>query len=845
MNKRRSTPCQHSNTRLSFDRYGFAAIICALFISGCSGSSSGTGVSQAQDGTTGVNANETSSATSGTTVSEGIATTGQSASDDDASSVSTGGTNDTSGTTTSSTNGPVGESTNASTDESAGSGAESTAGVSDPVASVPAIPESSLVNFTITVPVYVSNALQVRLVWGDVDTTAMWVVDEIWATSVELPTNTENLLAVTFSDDNGAITLGSFEQPFATSANTSEFQIAADQFDTDRWDNDGDGVSNLGESIAGTNPLAIDPPQPVVAELRVNPDKTFQISWQASTDAEFYRVLENPDGVSGFNQISEDLAATTLSYDHRVALYQRVNARYIVQACSESVCVDSNSEFVTGSLESAINYFKASNTHRTSFFGSAVALSDNGNTLAIGASFERSVASGINGNQNDASASASGAVYLFERANERWQQQAYIKASNTAGGDLFGTSLSLSANGDTLAVGAYLEDSAATGINGNQGDNAADGAGAVYVFTRSNENWQQQAYVKPGNTDFVFQTLFGFDVSLSADGNTLAVGAFGDSNGAKGINPMLSDISIQNAGAAYVFVRNSGGNWQQQAYIKASNSDWGDNFGRSVSLSADGNLLAVGARNEQSSATGVNGSQADNSIAGGAGAVYVYTRSEDIWQLQTYLKASNPGEGDNFGWSVSLSKDGSTLAVGATAESSAATGIGGDQIDDTAASAGAVYVFVSNNTSWEQQAYIKAGNAEAGDRFGSTLSLSADGNTLAVGSQLEASAATGINSNQFDNSAQRAGAAYVFSRNVSDNISGNEGAWQQQAYLKASNTEGGVGFGNGDGFSSSLALSADGNTLAVGAQDEDGAAIGINGDQNSNAAHRAGAVYLY
>jgi len=112
------------------------------------------------------------------------------------------------------------------------------------------------VNFDITVPVIFSDALQVRLVWGDVDTTAMWNNSQFWTASVDFPVNTENTLVVTFSDGNGAITLGSFERTFTTSANQPEsLQIAADEFDTDRWDSDGDGVNNLKEAVAGTNPL--------------------------------------------------------------------------------------------------------------------------------------------------------------------------------------------------------------------------------------------------------------------------------------------------------------------------------------------------------------------------------------------------------------------------------------------------------------------------------------------------------------------------------------------------------------------------------------------------------------
>ncbi len=401
-------------------------------------------------------------------------------------------------------------------------------------------------------------------------------------------------------------------------------------------------------------------------------------------------------------------------------------------------------------------YIKASNTGVNDAFGFSVALSSDGSTLAVGAAFESSAATGINGNQADNSASNSSAVYVFTRSGTTWSQQAYVKASNTDTFDEFGFRVALSANGSTLAVGAIDESSSATGINGNQADNSASNSGAVYVFTRSGTTWSQQAYVKASNTDV--NDEFGFSMALSGDGSTLAVGALLESSAAIGINGNQADNSALGTGAVYVFTR-SGTTWSQQAYIKASNTGRGDEFGSSVALSGDGSTLAVGAFAESSAATGINGNQADNS-ASVAGAVYVFTRSGTTWRQQAYVKASNTGANDTFGRSITLAPNGSMLAVGAGGESSAATGIGGDQTDDSALSAGAVYVFTLSGTTWSQQSYIKASNTGAGDNFGSSVSLADDG-TLAVGASLEDSAATGVGGNQTDNSASAAGAVYV------------------------------------------------------------------------------------
>jgi len=263
----------------------------------------------------------------------------------------------------------------------------------------------------------------------------------------------------------------------------------------------------------------------------------------------------------------------------------------------------------------------------------------------------------------------------------RVSQNAYLKSSNTDTNDQFSYSISLS--GDTLAVGAGYEASNATGVNGNQADNSASNSGAVYVFTRTGSTWSQQAYIKASNAEAYDQ--FGFSVTLSGD--TLAVGAVNESSSATGVNGNQTDNSASNSGAVYVFTR-TGSTWSQQAYIKSSNTGTSDLFGWSVALSGD--ALAVGAAGEDSNATGVNGNQADNS-ASNSGAVYVFMRTGSTWSQQAYIKASNTEAYDQFGVSVALSGD--TLVVGAVNESSSATGVNGNQADSSASDSGAVYVF--------------------------------------------------------------------------------------------------------------------------------------------------------
>ncbi|HEU0011074.1 MAG TPA: FG-GAP repeat protein, partial [Verrucomicrobiae bacterium] len=185
------------------------------------------------------------------------------------------------------------------------------------------------------------------------------------------------------------------------------------------------------------------------------------------------------------------------------------------------------------------------------------------------------------------------------------------------------------------------------------------------------------------------------------------------------------------------------------------NTGASDFFGISVGVSAD--TAVVGAHREASSATGVNGNQSDDSSLN-AGAAYVFERTGTNWSQQAYLKASNTGANDEFGWSVAVHGD--TAIVGARMEDSNTTGLNGDESNNDATNSGAAYVFVRAGTNWNQQAYLKASNTGAVDFFGGSVAVFGD--TVVVGAQVEDSNATGVNGDQTNYSAPDSGAAYVF-----------------------------------------------------------------------------------
>lgn len=291
----------------------------------------------------------------------------------------------------------------------------------------------------------------------------------------------------------------------------------------------------------------------------------------------------------------------------------------------------------------------------------------------------------MNGNQADTSAPESGAAYVFRRTGTTWAQEAYLKPSNTRSLARFGNSIAI--DGDTVAVGSLLESSNATGVNGNQNDASAPGTGSAYVFTRTAGAWSQQAYLKAINTSTSSNVTGGFSIALALSGDNLAVGGYVEASAATGTNGNPGDTTALNAGAVYIYHR-AAGTWSHEAYLKPPNTRSLALFG--YSLAMEGDMLVVGSCNESSNATGIDGTLSDTS-APMAGAAYLFARDGGLWTKNAYLKASNTRPEALFGYAVGVSGD--RIAVGSRIESSAATGVGGNQASTGAAHAGAVYVF--------------------------------------------------------------------------------------------------------------------------------------------------------
>jgi hypothetical protein len=312
-----------------------------------------------------------------------------------------------------------------------------------------------------------------------------------------------------------------------------------------------------------------------------------------------------------------------------------------------------------------------------------------------------------------------------------WNEIQKLIPSDGAMEDLFGWSVSVS--GDTALIGSHWDD-----------DNG-DSSGSAYIFTRSGMTWIQQQKL----TALDGEAGDRFGVSVSLDGDTALIGAYhNDDNG-------------DGSGSAYVFTRN-GISWTQQAKLNASDAEYGQFFGISVSL--DGDTALIGAYHDDD-----NGDR--------SGSAYVFTRNGTTWTQQQKLTASDGVVDDRFGVSVSL--DGDTALIGAHWD------------DDNGADSGSAYVFTRSDTTWALQQKLIALDGEAGDHFG--LSVSLDGDNALIGAH------------DNENNGIKSGSAYVFTRNGI--------TWTQQQKLTALDGETGDQFG--------YSVSVDGHTALIGAYHND------------------------
>ena len=327
-------------------------------------------------------------------------------------------------------------------------------------------------------------------------------------------------------------------------------------------------------------------------------------------------------------------------------------------------------------------------------FGSSVSISADGCTFVVGAT------------RNDDNAGHV-RVYKYNSTLVRYLQVG-LDIDSEAAGDWFGNSVSISADGTTFVAGAIY----------NDGNGSNSGHVRVYKYNSTINRYVQFGMDIDGEATY---DLFGSSVSISADGTTFVVGAVGNDDNVENMGGGFpnDDIVINDdrgydnfdSGHVRVYKYNCTARRYIQLGLDIDGEAKGDNFGGSVSISADGSTFVVGAQYNDG-----------NGIYSGHVRAYEYNSTIKSYS-QVGVDINGEAAYDNLGYSVALSADGTTFAVGAFQNDN---GSGGDS--------GHVRVYKYNSTI---KRYTQIGSdidgGAAGDWLGFSVSISADGTIFAVG----------------------------------------------------------------------------------------------------------------
>jgi hypothetical protein len=540
--------------------------------------------------------------------------------------------------------------------------------------------------------------------------------------------------------------------------------------------------------------------------------KTIKLSWPEVAGATHYEVYENVQSADASAPEQEVLLGTvnTAQFERFAAIFKSLGSRYSVRSCDGLRCsVGSVATAVDQHLPQlsvdGVGYIKPAARPAHLGFGRSMALSADGNTMAVGSYGGRAF-----------SPPSGGSVIIFERNPETnaWSQSPDVLFLEGVPNMInFGSSVALSADGNTLVVGADEHDS--------------KGAAFVYERNANSRNWVRYDLISDASEG----EYYGRVVEISADGKTVAVTAAWDLGTSVGVGTEPSyDTTVSgggDAGAVYLFTRDAEG-WTKQAYFKAHVVTTTADFGVSMSLSSDGNLLVVGAPNVKAGSNVV-----------GYGVVYVFARTGNEWRTQQTLHV-NQRTVVNFGKSLSLAPDGKTMAVGDYLDYSPVAGTNAVVSNPTTLFSGAVHLFKYNagTASWIHTDTIKPTHALVNFvLFGRRVALAEgpDGTTLAVTASVDPAGTVGLSKQQPGPGTLSAGsgAVYVYLRPK------NSTRWELKSFVKSPRPAVGQGFG------ATVALSANGDTLATSSFYENSASTGINQFVPGALLSEAGAVYLY
>ncbi len=543
-----------------------------------------------------------------------------------------------------------------------------------------------------------------------------------------------------------------------------------------------------------TESLVKGAPTAPVLKIRFTP-KQLIFSWDKVADASHYRLLEDDGSGNGFRPLGGEIISTSYRREIHFRPQGWRKNRYLLEACNSYDCSSSKELFIGDQIQPIIGRVESPTPDLSDYFGIVVALSADGSTLAVSAPGE----DGKGEEPADNSLREAGAVYIFnyDPNQGKWIFQSYLKAAPATESGRFGSALALSSDGNLLAVGASLE----------------AGGGAVYLFTRTGKEgeWARQAILKPAPVDG--ERRFGFSLALSNDASTLVVGAPTEQSASAG-----NETELLGAGAIYLYAR-EGNEWHLRSRLEPNKPVTMARFGQAVAIDQTGTQVAVGA--ETWSATPEQEGE-------GEGAVFLFALDQagKSWSQQALIQPELLHKGSRFGESVVISRDGNTLAVGASRES------GGEGIPH----AGAVYLFRKLEGRWRQQHRIQAHNRGAHDEFGTALAFNQDASLLAVGAPFEDSSTLGVNEAQRDETSSNSGAVYLYALTPEK--------WRQLAYIKPTTDR--VEERSYGEFGTTISLSNDSTILAVGAPHLASRLL-LTGEilETLNAPSGTGLLYLY
>ena len=542
------------------------------------------------------------------------------------------------------------------------------------------------------------------------------------------------------NDDNrnnssGAIYV--YKKPQSGWAGTLHEKTKLKSFDADRFDYFGSGIAISGDTVvvgaSGDNETVdnsgaayffthalvqntVENKKDILKIEAVDAnDDDFTFSLDGGADEAFFKIDAN-SGLLSFKTVKDfenpQDADRDNIYEANIRLTDEFGETNFYHAFIKVSDVAYEGKSLKASQLKMMSKLKSSSPKESAWFGNSVSV--DGDTAVIGEVGRNS---------------GTGRAYVYEynATSHLFEQVAILRASDGEAGDKFGISVSIS--GDTIVVGAFLDD-----------DTNTD-SGAAYIYEKPLNGWentaQENAKLKAHDADQ--DDEFGTSVSISGD--TIVVGAPED------------DETNSRSGAAYIYEKPLNG-WvntaQENAKLKAHDTHTYDAFGYSVAIS--GNTVVVGA-------------DRDDDINTNSGAAYIYEKPLNGWtntaQENAKLKAHDAGENDHFGKSIAISGD--TVIVGASWD------------DNTNNNDGSAYIYEKPQSGWtgilQENAKLQASDANRGAYFGTSVAISSD--TVVVGA---------IND---DNSPYTvSGAAYIYEK--------PQGGWtnssQENAKLKASNT---------------------------------------------------------